>query len=102
MYIVIYRLHGGRLKEIGTDHWASPNEGATNETGFTALPGGFRTFDGLFSSFVVFEGYWWSSTESPIESYAYHQAMYFNHGYMNRLDINKRYGFSVRCLKDNM
>jgi uncharacterized protein (TIGR02145 family) len=53
---------GDRLKEIGTDYWVSPNTGATNESGFTALPGGFRYYDGLFHDFG-FSGYWWTSTE---------------------------------------
>lgn len=38
-------LAGGKLKETGTSHWASPNTGATNESGFTARPGGIRGFD---------------------------------------------------------
>ncbi len=39
---------GGKLKEIGITHWTSPNTGATNETGFTALPGGYRNYPGFF------------------------------------------------------
>jgi len=53
---------GGKLKEAGTAHWASPNTGATNESGFTALPGGFRYLNGSFSNFVL-NGYLWSSSE---------------------------------------
>ena len=40
---------GGKLKEIGTTHWTSPNTGATNENGFTALPGGDRLLNGVFT-----------------------------------------------------
>ena len=40
---------GGKLKETGTAHWISPNTGATNESGFTALPSGNRFYDGTFS-----------------------------------------------------
>ncbi|MCX6252000.1 MAG: hypothetical protein NTX61_14770 [Bacteroidetes bacterium] len=50
------------LKEIGTTHWQSPNTGATNETGFIALPGGYRFSDGSFITIGSY-GYWWSSTE---------------------------------------
>jgi hypothetical protein len=39
---------GGKLKETGTSHWESPNTGATNESGFTALPSGYRNFAGAF------------------------------------------------------
>jgi Fibrobacter succinogenes major domain (Fib_succ_major) len=63
---------GGKLKETGTTHWLSPNEGATNETGFTALPGGIRyNSEGSVADFSIF-GYWWSSTgPSPIALYRY-------------------------------
>lgn len=53
---------GGALKEAGTAHWRSPNTGATNETGFTALPGGYRSYNGTFNLLRA-AGYWWSSTE---------------------------------------
>lgn len=52
---------GGKLKESGTTHWTTPNLGATNETGFTAFPGGYRKYDGF--SFIEIGNYgrWWSS-----------------------------------------
>src|SRR5690606_12297955 len=58
---------GGKLKatgtiEAGTGLWYDPNTGATNETGFTALPGGNRYSNGSFYDFGYF-GYWWSATE---------------------------------------
>jgi uncharacterized protein (TIGR02145 family) len=55
-------IAGGKLKETGTLHWSSPNTGASNEIGFTALPGGFR--DDLHGRFeeLGFKGYWWSGT----------------------------------------
>jgi uncharacterized protein (TIGR02145 family) len=40
----------GKIKETGITHWAPPNTGATNETGFTALPGGYRGSNGTFSN----------------------------------------------------
>jgi uncharacterized protein (TIGR02145 family) len=54
---------GGKLKEISTIYWNSPNSGATNEFGFAALPGGDRSDEGVFNS-IGFEGYWWSATEN--------------------------------------
>ena len=87
---------GGKLKETGTVHWASPNAGATNETGFTALPGGYR--DGLcWSMGIVAE--FWSSTQSG-ENAANDILLRENIGGV--LDGGNRYlmtGYSVRCLK---
>src|SRR5574344_720187 len=53
---------GGKLKETGTTHWYHPNTGATNETGFTALPGGYRSGNGAFDD-IGSNGNWWSATE---------------------------------------
>jgi uncharacterized protein (TIGR02145 family) len=58
-------LAGGRMKEAGTAHWQSPNTGATNDSGFTALPAGFRDGPGSF----VWKGtnaIWWSSSDDPL------------------------------------
>jgi hypothetical protein len=49
---------GGKLKETGTSHWLDPNIGATNESGFTALPGGQRDNQGIFSMMGIV-GFWW-------------------------------------------
>lgn len=51
---------GGKLKESGTAHWFYPNVGASNESGFTALPGGVQ-FGGTYAHEGIF-GYWWTST----------------------------------------
>jgi uncharacterized protein (TIGR02145 family) len=91
-------IAGGKLKETGTVHWASPNTGATNSTGFTALPGGNRDAIGGFY-FLNNIGYFWSSTENDN----------FTAGYF-ALDsseptsilgfIDKREGYSVRCIRN--
>ena len=49
--------------EAGTGLWHAPNTGATNSSGFTGLPGGYRDNDGTFYD-IGYNGYWWSSTES--------------------------------------
>lgn len=54
---------GGKLKETGTSHWVSPNTGATNETGFTGLPGGYRHAISAFNYLGII-GDWWSATEN--------------------------------------
>jgi uncharacterized protein (TIGR02145 family) len=89
---------GGKLKEIGTTHWTSPNTGATNETGFTALPGGLRDENGAFYLIGNY-GCWWSATEvNP--SYAWFLYIYFSSSYVTRSYHYKESGFSVRCVRD--
>jgi uncharacterized protein (TIGR02145 family) len=93
-------IAGDQLKETGLTHWLSPNAGATNESGFTALPGGYRSYDGKFSNLRSC-GYWWSSTEySSID--AYYRDMYTGYRDVDRSNGNKLSGFSVRCSKDNL
>lgn len=91
---------GGKLKETGTTHWVSPNEGATNESGFTALPGGYRNYGGTFS-FVGVYGYWWSSSTEHSSVYAWLRDMNYNHSDVRRYRSSKESGFSVRCVRDN-
>jgi len=89
---------GDKLKESGTTHWTSPNAGATNETGFTALPGGGRDLDG---SFKFFNGYgnWWSATEGSASS-AWGRRMYYDGGGVLKVSGSNELGFSVRCVRD--
>jgi uncharacterized protein (TIGR02145 family) len=89
---------GDKLKETGTSFWVSPNTGATNESGYTALPGGLRYFDGLFHDFG-FSGYWWSSTEYSTTR-AYFRYMDYEYDNVFRFNNLKKIGFSVRCLRD--
>ena len=89
---------GGKLKEIGTAHWAIPNEGATNESGFTAVPGGYRYLDGTFSS-MDFHALFWSTTGLH-SSYAWARTLYDSHSDVTRNYYNRRTGFSVRCIRD--
>lgn len=56
--------NGGALKEVGTTHWAIPNTGATNSTGFTALPNGDRTCEFGISAQINTYATWWSATPS--------------------------------------
>ena len=89
---------GGKLKEVGTGHWSSPNTGATNEAGFTALPGGNRNFNGSFF-YNGYYGYWWSSTESSSTN-GLNRYMFYNTGNVIGFSHYKNYGFSIRCVKD--
>ena len=89
---------GGKLKEAGTTHWASPNTGATNETGFSGLPGGFRSYNGSFSSIGDY-GNWWSSTED-FTDFAWDRGMNYDNTKVYRDSNSKEHGFSVRCVRD--
>jgi uncharacterized protein (TIGR02145 family) len=88
------------MKEAGTNHWYSPNTGATNESGFTALPGGYRSGkDGNFY-YIRNSGHFWSATE-------YADTVAWSMGLTNTASMiyrsryyNKSYGFSVRCIRD--
>jgi uncharacterized protein (TIGR02145 family) len=89
---------GGKLKETGIIHWTSPNTGATNETGFSALPGGYRGLSGTFVN-KSNGGYWWSSIEYLTTS-AWSTNMRYNYKDVVFGDVNKQDGFSIRCIKD--
>ena len=89
---------GGKMKSTGTQYWSSPNTDATNESGFSGLPGGSRNYDGTFSP-IGLNGYWWSSTESSTYDAWLRHLRYLN-GDVYRLYPNKKDGFSVRCLRD--
>ena len=90
---------GGKLKETGTTHWVSFNTGTTNETGFTALPGGGRFLYGSFFS-IGKTGHWWSATEY-VATYAWDRYMHNNFSYVDSYgDYDKEVGFSVRCVRD--
>jgi uncharacterized protein (TIGR02145 family) len=78
---------GGKMKDAGTAHWNNPNVGATNSSGFTGLPGGYRDFIGPFYS-VGYYGYWWSSTESNTSD-AWYRDLVPNNGNVGRSDSAK-------------
>jgi len=90
-----------KLKETGTTHWASPNQSATNESGFSALPGGFRYYDGSFNSDVGFYAAFWSATEGDNEG-AWYCQLFYGFSIVSRLQYKycKQSGLSVRLVRD--
>jgi uncharacterized protein (TIGR02145 family) len=94
------KVAGGKLKEEGLTHWQSPNKGASNETDFTALPGGERRKDGTFCR-IGYDGYWWSSTEQDTSTANYRCLLTIFSKVGFGVRSFKQNGFSVRCLKDN-
>jgi uncharacterized protein (TIGR02145 family) len=119
---------GGKLKEAGTTHWYSTNQGATNETGFTALPGGSRSYypftggeigwttspetvhknsDGYYD--IGYIAHFWSSTYitlSPTEegkgggSGGMRSTLYRDNNWVVRDQFGSNNGLSIRCVKD--
>jgi len=91
-------IAGGKLKEAGTLHWTAPNTGASNSSGFTALPGGFRYANGFFFD-IQESGIYWTSTGAQNNAYAWE--LYYNDEtvYENSNNDAKN-GYSVHCIKD--
>ena len=92
-------IAGGKLKETGSTHWRSPNAGATNESGFTALPGGHRDINGAFNV-IGDDGYWWSVTEYSTTGKVWYRNMDYNYAGVVPVSNNKKNGHSVRCVKN--
>ena len=89
---------GGLMKEIGLLKWDTPNVDATNTSKFTAIPGGYKFENGDFLNINKY-GYWWSSSESDnYDSFNYILREEISD--LDRDDINKNNGFSIRCIKD--
>lgn len=91
------RVAGGKLKETGTTHWNSPNTGATNETGFTALPAGYST--GGSSYGMGTNAYFWAVTEG-VASDAWGRILCSGNAQLLRHNHTGTAGFSVRCLQN--
>jgi len=94
---------GGKLKEEGNEHWNSPNTGATNETGFTALPGGNRRYE-TYTNQEIFcclnrYGFFWSSSEVYTVN-AWYRVFSFDYSESNRFHLSKTNAFSIRCVED--
>lgn len=88
---------GGKMKAV--EEWAHPNAGATNESGFTAKPVGFRyDANGVFASYLI-DAYWWSSDEGDT-SKAWVRGVGYNNGGVYRNTHGKRQGMCIRCIKE--
>jgi uncharacterized protein (TIGR02145 family) len=90
-------ISGGILKERSVDYWKLPNTGATNDYGFTILPGGTRDYKGLFSQKGEEAMFWSSSKDS---GYPVSFRVHFSGKAMELWKYSENYFFSVRCLKE--
>jgi uncharacterized protein (TIGR02145 family) len=98
-YLGGINVAGGKMKEVGTLNWASPNTDATNVSLFTALPGGARMYDIGDYYYYTGSGYWWTATESNSME-AWRISLNNNSASIDRAVSEKASGFSIRCLKD--
>ncbi|MDQ1266697.1 MAG: hypothetical protein QG635_1849 [Bacteroidota bacterium] len=91
-------IAGGKMKEIGNEHWKGNNSGATNESGFTALPGGMRNLNGAFNS-IGDDGHWWSSSIGDTAN-SWSRYILSSGAQITKYYYKIRGGFSVRCVKE--
>lgn len=96
-------IAGGKMKTIGTIQdgaglWNEPNEMASNVSGFSGVPGGYRNDNGDYNN-VGSNGFWWSSSEF-ISSVAWSRVLSYYDGVAFRNGYNEHFGCSVRCLRD--
>ena len=96
-------IAGGKMKEVGTTHWMSPNTGADNSSGFTAIGGGWRGETGPFYYWVNDTNEWWSSTQTDINKAVYYGLGTYDAVLSRGLGgtyFMKGSGVSIRCIKD--
>ena len=96
---------GGGLKDTTTTHWNSPNTGATNSSGFTALPAGYYSFNNITFNYLTQYVYFWTSKDDSggtfgstfawFRTLRYDGTTVYRHGNQVKID-----GLHVRCLKD--
>ena len=91
---------GGKMKETGTTHWRIPNTGATNESSFSVLPGGYRCLEEEYEyESLGYTALFWSSTEDG-SSRAWSRELHCDNSEVEHESYDKKEGFSVRCVRD--
>ncbi|MCX6286525.1 MAG: hypothetical protein NTY96_05375 [Bacteroidetes bacterium] len=96
-YLGSASIAGGKMKETGTLHWSPPNTGATNSSGFTALPGGAH--GGGFGS-LTYYAHVWSSSQNGSSGCAYVRNLNYADVTVEVYCYDKSNGFSARCVKN--
>lgn len=92
-------IAGGKMKEAGYTNWIRPNTGATNESGFSSLPAGNRSFSTGSFCCMGENAYFWSSTESNV-SEGWSRLLHYGSSGIGQSVEDKTWGYSVRCVKD--
>jgi uncharacterized protein (TIGR02145 family) len=88
------------MKTTGTTLWNDPNNGATNQSNFSALPAGIRYFDTANFGYVGHSAYFWSTTESGSNNVWIRRLRHYNSAAVRTDSHGKQAGISVRCIKD--
>ena len=92
-------IAGGKLKEVGTAHWLTPDTGATNETGFNSVPSGGRSGFGTFAGIGLYTNIWSSTEKNPI--IAINRGIGSTSSEITGIFPSNKYdGLAIRCLKD--
>lgn len=95
-------IAGPKLKETGTIHWLTPNTGSTNESGFSALPGGFRQFSGSFININEYANFWCSNNLSGFNDAAWQVSINYYFTSAGFIYNTNEAALSIRCIKDNL
>jgi len=97
-----WTVAGGKMKETGTTHWTWPNSGASNSSGFTALPGGSRNNGGQWGDDMGTSGAFWSSSNAPTNEYGYGVGLDNEGGDIaNNDEMDQSWGLSIRCIENS-
>ena len=89
---------GGKMKEIGYNHWINPNTEANNSSGFTALPAGDRDYNGSFINLTYYAYFWCKPVGTT--STTWYRYLGYGTGNLIRTNASALQGYSVRCIKD--
>jgi len=100
LYYCLGDSAGNKMREVGTSHWESPNEGATNISGFTGLGGGTCNANQIFI-YLKYTGFWWTSDQGDEITYAWEWTLYHDIPELNGQIERKKNGNSVRCIKND-
>ena len=93
-------LAGGLMKEIGTEHWEWPNTAASNQSGFTARAAGYTDVDAGFNNLKLYLYFWNSEEFEPNPESAWYRSLAFIDEFIMRANLDKKWGFSARCIRD--
>lgn len=91
-------LAGGKLKAIGYLYWESPNTGANNNSSFNARAAGYSFSAGGFTELGNTANFWTATPE--LEDFAWYRSLSYNSAVVSKYNITRKYGYSVRCIKD--
>ncbi|MDP5172081.1 MAG: fibrobacter succinogenes major paralogous domain-containing protein [Bacteroidia bacterium] len=93
-------IAGGQMKSVDSNRWEAPNTGATNESGFTGLPGGYRGSGGSYHNMGRNTYFWTNTSNSTNANYGINRGLSFTLPILSEPSTDKRFGLAVRCVRD--